>query len=547
MKSCYVVWGRLMNAGTGHTRFTADRILHLIILVAGLSIFLISQWTFRDTIEDDAYISFRYARNWLEGHGLVYNPGERVEGYTNLLWVLILAGLNAIGVDFESAAMILGVVIGSLLLLLIAIQNPIARSAYSDDISSVHQFPQTGALVALMLGLNPAFQAEAAMGLETLLFTFLVTMGVWSAARDFVSHDCSIRTVLWLAPTAWTRPEGIWIGALVLLIQCLQLIRTQRLSLKRLRGTMLFVIAVTAIEVFRYLYYGDWFPNTFAAKTGNGLNQLIRGWGYMRHFLSQFTYPAAAVVLVVPFMSGPFRRFTRIPAIWLMLYFVYIVAVGGDYKPTHRFFIAALPTLYLFLVLFIRDFSLRMSRFAPASMSRSVPNLITVALAGLYLAVSVPLHRETQEFMQACKAKIRIDRACSDWLIRNASPTETLATEVAGRIPFYTGMVTYDMSGLNDRHIARNAIPFDGMLPAGHDRTDAPYIVARRPDYILFHSILVTGEPDPDLRGRQINYFESELWKVKAFHDQYQLMSVRLNDQAYFNFFRRIDLERGTP
>jgi hypothetical protein len=29
---------------------------------------------------DDAYISFRYLDNWIQGHGLAYNPGERVEG-----------------------------------------------------------------------------------------------------------------------------------------------------------------------------------------------------------------------------------------------------------------------------------------------------------------------------------------------------------------------------------------------------------------------------------------------------------------------------------
>ena len=44
-------------------------------------------------LTDDAFISFRYARNLLEGHGLVFNPGERVEGYTNFLWVLELAAL----------------------------------------------------------------------------------------------------------------------------------------------------------------------------------------------------------------------------------------------------------------------------------------------------------------------------------------------------------------------------------------------------------------------------------------------------------------------
>ena len=47
-------------------------------------------------LTDDAYISFRYARNLIEGHGLVFNPGERVEGYSNLLRVLDLAALWAV-------------------------------------------------------------------------------------------------------------------------------------------------------------------------------------------------------------------------------------------------------------------------------------------------------------------------------------------------------------------------------------------------------------------------------------------------------------------
>ena len=54
---------------------------------------------------DDAFISFRYVRNLLEGHGLVFNPGEQVEGYTNFLWVLELAAIWSIfGVRPEYAA-----------------------------------------------------------------------------------------------------------------------------------------------------------------------------------------------------------------------------------------------------------------------------------------------------------------------------------------------------------------------------------------------------------------------------------------------------------
>lgn len=43
------------------------------------------------TLFDDAMISMRYARNLAEGYGLVWNPGERVEGYTNPLWTLWMA------------------------------------------------------------------------------------------------------------------------------------------------------------------------------------------------------------------------------------------------------------------------------------------------------------------------------------------------------------------------------------------------------------------------------------------------------------------------
>ncbi len=53
---------------------------------------------------DDAFISFRYVRNLLEGHGLVFNPGEYVEGYTNFLWMLELAAIwRLLGIPPEQA------------------------------------------------------------------------------------------------------------------------------------------------------------------------------------------------------------------------------------------------------------------------------------------------------------------------------------------------------------------------------------------------------------------------------------------------------------
>src|SRR5437870_9145345 len=68
---------------------------------------------------DDAFISFRYAENLVRGYGLVYNPGERVEGYTNFLWVLLIAGFHALGADSLSAAKVLGALANASTLILV--------------------------------------------------------------------------------------------------------------------------------------------------------------------------------------------------------------------------------------------------------------------------------------------------------------------------------------------------------------------------------------------------------------------------------------------
>ncbi|MDD9947529.1 MAG: hypothetical protein OXU20_41195 [Myxococcales bacterium] len=61
---------------------------------------------------DDAYISLCYARNLVEGHGLVWNVGERVEGFSNLPWTLLFAASLAAGASAESAAHVLSTLAG---------------------------------------------------------------------------------------------------------------------------------------------------------------------------------------------------------------------------------------------------------------------------------------------------------------------------------------------------------------------------------------------------------------------------------------------------
>src|SRR5437660_5760906 len=65
-------------------------------------------WRSAPLTVDDSYISYRYARNLIHGLGLVYNAGERIEGYTNLLWTLLVAAGLELGIEPTALAKLLG-------------------------------------------------------------------------------------------------------------------------------------------------------------------------------------------------------------------------------------------------------------------------------------------------------------------------------------------------------------------------------------------------------------------------------------------------------
>ena len=77
-------------------------------VLAALVFFLVRARYYAAWMDDDAFISFRYARNLVRGAGLVYNVGERVEGYSNFLWTILLAGAHALGVPLPETARVLG-------------------------------------------------------------------------------------------------------------------------------------------------------------------------------------------------------------------------------------------------------------------------------------------------------------------------------------------------------------------------------------------------------------------------------------------------------
>ena len=165
-------------------------------------------------LADDAFISFRYARNLVDGLGLVYNAGEYVEGYTNLLWTLAIAAGLRVGWAAESFAHVLG--IGCWLALVALLGARAWRRARAVGRTPL---PLAAALCLLLADM----QQWATGGLETSMFSLFASAGILAIASPNASRRRLLCAGLLLGLTTLTRPDGVIFAVLgVLFAPCMR-------------------------------------------------------------------------------------------------------------------------------------------------------------------------------------------------------------------------------------------------------------------------------------------------------------------------------------
>jgi hypothetical protein len=415
--------------------------------------------SFGAVTQDDAFISFRYAENLTQGHGLVFNVGEWVEGYTNLLWTLMLAGAMALGGE---------PVICSTLMGLVALAGTIVatwRLGKGHGVGSI-------ALIAapLLVALDAQLILESVEGLETALFVWLVTVGTSAAL-----HGGRWGGAHWFVGAALTRPEGVLLWGFV---QAGLLLRagfdgTWRQQLRTgLRWSVPIVVCLALLTAWRLMTYGDPLPNTFYAKTGGF--PVARGVAYLwTHMVS---HPVLWSLALLGIWWGR-RRADTLPLVTIVgLYLAYVVAVGGDFKPTGRFIIPVLPMVAV---------------LAQGAVARIVDNPPTIRLAwGLPLVLltgwaSNARYQEARAHGLERHANLEARKLVGDWIATHTPADAVLAIHSAGVIPFYANRRTIDMWGLTDRTIARTEVASMGTGMAGHEKTNPAYVFGRKPDLYL--------------------------------------------------------------
>ncbi len=428
--------------------------------------------------QDDAFISFRYAANLLQGHGLVYNPGEWVEGYTNLLWTLLMASAMALGVDPVHAAAGLGAACFGALVIVAAVLGARAGAERGHALVGA---TVAGALVATDLqgGL------EAVQGLETTFYALLVTAGAALAVRE-AERGGALRhlgSTALFAAAVLTRPEAPLQAALVHL-GLLATARDRRAQLvASLASGAGVALALGALTGWRLSTYGYPLPNTFYAKAGGVA--FARGVRYLAaHALD---HPALWGLALARGIAGRPTRWTLPLAALVVGHLGYVTAVGGDFKPTGRF---VLPVEAAMAVLAAET----VVRLAAAA----APGLRWGGLAGIGAALiggTVRLEPGVAFQAEERHADFMARRAVGEFLRRSFPPDTLVAIHSAGAVPYYSRLPTIDMWGLTDAHIARAPVPEFGTGLAGHERSDPVYVFGRDPALYLPEDHLLTLQP----------------------------------------------------
>ena len=454
--------------------------------------------------QDDAYISFRYAKHFVEGHGLVYNIGQRVEGYTNFLWTMLSAVPLAIGAPDPLPflqAVSLALWIASYLLLL-ALGIRLFREGVW--IAPVALVPLT---------YHWSYNMWFFSGMEVSLVSFWIIAALFFFSLDPEKHPAALAwAALCGVGLAMTRADGLipfaGLALAGLALYWPRLVRDRQWRRYLVYPALPFLVIYLPYTLWRIDYYGSFFPNTYYAKVAY-LTFYTRGWEYLSGYFKMYRFaPYLVFVLGGAILArrGSARRYLLGSLLVTASDFFYVVRVGGDFMEW-RFVTPVSGVLYPAIVIGASVCTQRLLSLV-ARRWRSVSSAPGLSLAGWVVGfgVLIPVAlatlrggqtaRTTAGPMQETIALLR--RYCDpkdlDWgeagkLFDQVLPKNvTIATTSAGIIPFYCDRPCLDLHGLNDPQIAHMPIDPNNRGRVGHEHwlSDYNQIRARGVDIYLY-------------------------------------------------------------
>lgn len=440
---------------------------------------------------DDAYITFAYSRNLAEGNGPIYGHDMRVEGYSNFLWMILIAFGEILRIDPLTFARLLG---GGFFVLTLGSTWLLARKWAG---------PVGALIVTLCLASSSDFHRAIQSGLETVAFCGFIAAGFC----HYFSEAPSARkwSLLWFSGAALTRIDGIVPFSLLVGLEGLRWFfqgRRERLP-QLVRWVAIGAAPVCVYWLWRYSYYGLLFPLTYYAKASLAVEMDYRGAAYVFNGLqdSGLWIPLLAAVFGLGLCGGAKQVLV---AGFITGTVGYIIHVGGDWMPFNRMLLPVVPPL---LVLS----SVAPRKIAPSWSALKNPRGGLAALlfgafhawCAVYLSqASVDTPFEQRKLAEAehhvnHTAGLLKARPFVNAIIRE--PGDRLVTDYGGVFAYDTRATVIEMWGLANRDIALRGNT-DGVA-AIYGKTCVPCYREFEPDY--FHSIVPLLRGQTDFRSRR--------------------------------------------
>ena len=445
---------------------------------------------------DDAYIFFVYAHNLVEGHGIVYNPGgERVEGYTSFLWMLLAALVFAFRLQPEWPLLIL-----SVLLLSSAVT---VLWQYIEIDGEGKKITWRGLIFLLWVFSSPGFVIWNTLTLmDTVLWTVLLILATVALLSDVGVTVWRILIVLLLL----TRPEGVVWVPFFLILNALKYAVNYGVfvSWHRVRGLVFqYFSLLGCMTIFRLLYFGYPLPNTFYAKVSPDLMHNMKMGGV--YLLGFILFNVQVLPSIVTLLTGVLANsFGLVRQVWRheqciferaksgffysclvgLLGLTMPLLTGGDHFDFFRFYQPVWPILFLpclGLIDVLRDAISKV----PAVLRKGV------GVGFLVLCFFLPhngwLSRESMSKFQY-EFTLAQDGRQLGVALNAMFPDEKPSVGViaAGGVAFiYEGFVV-DVMGLNNVEVAHT--PGNRYGFKNHAAFNPDVFLKQRPDLLLHHS-----------------------------------------------------------
>lgn len=511
---------------------------------------------------DDAFISFRYSRHFADGNGLVWNVGERVEGYSNFLWVIMLGILMKVGIQPEISSLVFGVLSGLALLATV-----VAFSGRRYGWANPWMW-----FAPLALASNPSFTAWSTGGLETMFYSFLIFLGLASLLEARGKSSPSrwiLASSVVFALASLTRPDApLFAGLGVAFFFGDKIIRERRIPFREAMTWALPYIAIVGMHyIWRFSYYGVWFPNTYYAKVNKPWWE--QGFRYLDLFADSYSIYYTIPLLILALVWRPRLESLTFAGI-IIGWGAYVAKIGGDWME-NRMLIVLYPMLYWL----IGEGLSRLSAMRMASINPRWPQVVAVVCAVVLLGLTYQGNRSSVSFSAVASAEEMLSedaaarriatvnalrfyafiRSEQGKFLRDLVDEGLLPDDLifgvggAGALPYYVMWPSVDFIGLTDAQVARQEASSSpaGFVMAGHEKWASIDYLRERQVVMLdaLNQIVFDAPFDPDndpFKAVRIMVLPDVKLRTVKVKDKYLVFASLVPEEVFQQTFGHLEI-----